>query len=48
MNVEELNWSARSPDVNFPEHLWNYVERPLRARHTLPTTTCQLFALLQD
>jgi len=47
--VEELDWPAQSPDLNPIEHLWNELERRLRARPFRPTSVSDLTnALLQE
>ena len=42
IGVEELNWPAQSPDLNPIEHLWDELERQLRARPTRPTSVPNL------
>ena len=47
--VEELDWPAQSPDLNPTEHLWDELERRLRARPSRPTSVCDLInALLEE
>ena len=38
IGVEELDWPAHSPDLNPVEHLWDELERGLRARSYHPTS----------
>ena len=40
--VEELNWPAQSPDLNPIEHLWDELERRLRARPNHSTSVPNL------
>lgn len=35
--VEELGWPAQSHDLNLTEHLWDELDRRLRARTSRPT-----------
>ena len=36
IGLEELDWSAQCPDLNPIEHLWDELERQLRARANRP------------
>ena len=42
IGVEELDWPAHSPDLNPIEHLWDELERRLRARPNPPTSVPNL------
>ena len=42
ISVEELNWPAQSPDLKPIEHLWDELERQLRARPNHPTSVHDL------
>ena len=43
-----LPWLAKSPDLNLIEHLWDELERRLRARPALPTNLQELRAALEE
>ena len=42
IGVEDLNWSAQSPDLNPTVHLWDELERRLPARPNPPTSVPHL------
>ena len=42
IGVEELDWPAQRPDLNPIEHLWDELERQLRAKPKLPTSVPDL------
>ena len=42
IGVGELGWPAQSPDLNPIEHLWDELERRLRARPNRPTSVPDL------
>ena len=46
--VEELDWPAQNPDLNPIEHLWDELERRLRARPSRPTSVPDLINALQN
>ena len=42
ISIEELDWPAQSLDLNPIEHLWDELERRLRARTNRPTSVPDL------
>ncbi|KAI4897227.1 hypothetical protein NFI96_022226, partial [Prochilodus magdalenae] len=46
--VEELDWPAQSPDLHPIEHLWDGLERRLRARPSHPTSVSDLTHVLLE
>jgi transposase len=40
--VKELDWPAQSPDLNPIKHIWDELDRRLRARHKHPTSVPDL------
>ena len=42
IGVEELDWPTQSPDLNPVEHLWDELERRLRAKPNRPTSVPDL------
>lgn len=47
-NLTSLPWPAQSPDLNPIEHLWDVLERKIRARNPLPTSKEGLWQVLQE
>lgn len=48
MGVDEVEWPAQSPDLNPIEHLWDELERRLKARPNRPKNTKELFVMLKE
>ena len=46
IGVESLDWPAQSPDLKPIEHLWDELERQLRARPNRPTLVPDLINAL--
>ncbi|GFT21454.1 transposable element Tcb2 transposase [Trichonephila clavipes] len=47
-DIEGMDWSARSPDLNLIEHVWDFLGRRLAARTLPPVTIRELRLALQD
>ncbi|GBM55978.1 Transposable element Tcb2 transposase [Araneus ventricosus] len=43
-----MNWPLRSPDLNPIEHLWDVLEKSVKAHHTTPATLTELWTALAD
>jgi hypothetical protein len=46
--VPEMDWPARSPDLNPMQHLWDELERRLHYRPQRPTSLTALATALQE
>jgi len=47
-NLTNLPWPPQSPDLNPIEHLWDVLERKIRARNPLPKNKEELWQILQE
>ncbi|KAJ8872694.1 hypothetical protein PR048_026307 [Dryococelus australis] len=47
-NVRRLDWSAQSTDINPIEHLWDELDRRVRAHQARPKSIAQLMEWLQE
>ncbi|GFX65876.1 transposable element Tcb2 transposase [Trichonephila clavipes] len=47
-DIERMDWPARSPDLNYIEHVWYFLGRRLTARTLPPVTIRELRLALQD
>ncbi|KAJ8885404.1 hypothetical protein PR048_011601 [Dryococelus australis] len=47
-NVRRLDWPARNPDLNPTEHLWDELDRRVRARQARPKSIAQLMEWLPE
>ena len=46
-NINSLSWPAQSPDLNSIEHLWDELERRVRAHNPLSKNKENLWHILQ-
>jgi hypothetical protein len=47
-HIDVLPWVSNSPDMNIIEHVWDRLDRMVRARDPLPRTEDQLWEALQE
>ncbi|GBN00978.1 hypothetical protein AVEN_223699-1 [Araneus ventricosus] len=43
-----MNWPLRSPDLNPIKHIWNVLEKDVKAHHTTPATLTELWTSLAN
>jgi transposase len=46
--IDVLPWPACSPDMNIIEHVWDHLDRLVRAREVLPRNPDELWAALEE
>ncbi|GBM01549.1 Transposable element Tc1 transposase [Araneus ventricosus] len=47
-NFSVINWAPGRPDLNPIEHLWDVLEKGVKAHHTTPATLTELWTALAD
>ena len=47
-NIQLLPWPASSPDQNIIEHVWDHLDRRIRARPVQPRNLDHLWDILQE
>jgi len=47
-NINTMNWSSQSPDMNVIEHVWAYLKYQIRQRSVLPRNKDELWQATQE
>jgi hypothetical protein len=48
VGINRMKWPPRSPDLNPIEHVWDMIEKKIKARIPAPATLDEMFPVLQE